>query len=117
MPYEGVRVLTADEGSRDRGLPLGSASSFRISRVRGTVVVTVHGKIDFEDWTRLDDLLRDLIDAQGNLDVVLELSEVRGLDPEAVPLIRAAAQQAHSHGGRLRLADRACRAVAGSVAV
>jgi anti-anti-sigma factor len=73
------------------------------------VVVTIHGAIDAEDWARIDAVLRDLIDAQGNLDVVLDLSEVLSLARAAVPLIVHAARQAHSHGGRLRLADRACR--------
>ena len=89
--------------------PLGPTSRFSISRAGGTVVVTIHGEIGFEDWTRVDAVLQDLIDAQGNLDVVLDLCEVKYLQRDAVPLIVNAAHQAHSHGGRLRLADRACR--------
>ena len=73
------------------------------------MIVSVHGEIDVGDWTLIDAILRDLIDAQGNLDVVLDLSDVVCLDGGAVPLIVHAARQAHSHGGRLRLADRACR--------
>ena len=73
------------------------------------MVVTIRGTIGFEDWGRIDAVLRDLIDAQGNLDVVLDLSDVGFLEREAVPLIVHAARQAHTHGGRLRLADRACR--------
>ena len=73
------------------------------------MVVTIYGEIGFEDWSLIDAVLRDLIDAQGNLDVVLDLCDVLYLEREAVPLIVHAAHQAHSHGGRLRLADRACR--------
>ncbi len=73
------------------------------------MIITIHGEIDFDDWARIDVVLRDLIDDQGNLDVVLDLSEVVYLERDAVPLIVHAARQAHSHGGRLRLADRACR--------
>ncbi len=73
------------------------------------MVVTVHGEMHFADWARVDAILRDLIDAQGNLDVVLDLCEVVSLERDAVPLIVHAARQAHSHGGHLRLADRACR--------
>lgn len=73
------------------------------------MIITIHGEIDFDDWARIDAVLRDLIDDQGNLDVVLDLSEVVYLERDAVPLIVHAARQAHSHGGRLRLADRACR--------
>jgi anti-anti-sigma factor len=88
--------------------PLGPTSRFSISRAGGTVVVAIHGQISFEDWSRVDAVLRDLIDSQGNLDVVLDLCGVAYLQRDAVPLIVHAAHQAHSHGGRLRLADRAC---------
>ncbi len=70
--------------------------------------MTIHGEIDADDWSRISAILRDLIDAQGNLDVVLDLCEVVSLERDAVPLIVHAARQAHTHGGRLRLADRAC---------
>jgi anti-anti-sigma factor len=80
-----------------------------VGRTGGTVVVTIHGEIDSDDWSRISAILRDLIDAQGNLDVVLDLCEVVSLEGDAVPLIVHAARQAHTHGGRLRLADRACR--------
>ena len=88
---------------------VGSEPNFSVSRTGGTVVVTIHGEIHFADWARIDAILRDLIDAQGNLDVVLDLCEVVSLERDAVPLIVHAARQAHTHGGRLRLADRACR--------
>ncbi len=80
-----------------------------IGRSGGTVVITIHGVSGQEDWARIDALLRDIIDAQGNLDVVLDLGEVATLESDAAPLILYAAHRAHSHGGRLRLADRACR--------
>jgi anti-anti-sigma factor len=73
------------------------------------VIVSIHGEIDFADWARIDAVLWDLIDDQGNLDVVVDLSEVVYLERDAVSLIVHAARQAHCHGGRLRLADRACR--------
>ena len=73
------------------------------------VVVTVHGVIDLEEWARVDLFLRDIIDAQGNLDVLLDLWDVDHLQSDAMPLIVDAARHAHAHGGRLRLADRACR--------
>jgi anti-anti-sigma regulatory factor len=83
--------------------------SIGIGRNGGTVVITIHGVHDHEDWARIDAVLRDIIDAQGNLDVLLDLGEVAALERDAAPLIVQAAQRAHSHGGRLRLADRACR--------
>ena len=72
-------------------------------------MVTVRGAAGAEEWSRIDAVLRDLIESQGNLDVVVDLGEVDRLDRDAVPLIVQAAEQAHRHGGRLRLADRACR--------
>ncbi len=73
------------------------------------MIVTIHGEIGSADWSLIDAILLDLIDAQGNLDVVVDLCDVAYLERAAVPLIVHAAHQAHSHGGRLRLADRACR--------
>lgn len=83
--------------------------SIGIGRSGGTVVITIQGVNSQEDWARIDAVLRDIIDAQGNLDVVLDLGDVSSLESDAAPLIVHAAQRAHSHGGRLRLADRACR--------
>ena len=71
--------------------------------------MTIHGDIGFDDWSRIGAVLWDLIDAQGNLDVVLDLCEVGSMERDAVPLIVRAARQAHRRGGSLRLADRACR--------
>jgi anti-anti-sigma factor len=101
-------VIT-EAGSAHPPRPLGPTSLFSITRVGGTVIVAIHGQISFDDWARVDAVLQDLIDAQGNLDVVLDLCEVTYLQRDAVPLIVNAAHQAHNHGGRLRLADRACR--------
>ena len=81
--------------------PLGATSCYSVSRTGGTVVVTIQGEIGLDDWADVDAALWDLIDAQGNLDVVLDLSEVGYLEREAVPLIVDAAGQAHSHGGHL----------------
>jgi anti-anti-sigma factor len=83
--------------------------TFSIRRAGGTIVVTVSGTIDLRQWSLIDRLLTDIIDAQGNLDVLLELGDVVSLERMAMPLIVDAARQARDHGGRLRLADRACR--------
>jgi len=97
-------VATAEEH------PAGSLNAvFSVRRVGGTVIVTIQGEIGFDDWSRINPVLWDLIEDQGNLDVVLDLGEVVSLERDAVPLIVRAARQAHRHGGRLRLADRACR--------
>jgi anti-anti-sigma regulatory factor len=83
-----------------------------ISRTGGTVIVTISAGIGFDDWVRVDAALGDLIDAQGNTDIVVDLCEVGSLEPAAVALILHAARRAHDHGGRLRVADRACAAAA-----
>ncbi len=98
-------------GRSEHPRPLAATSGFSISRSGGTVVVTIRGEIGAEDWSLVDAVLWDLIDAQGNLDVVLDLCEVVYLERAAVPLIADAARQAHRHGGHLRLADRACHQV------
>lgn len=87
----------------------GSPFDIAIARAGGTVVITIHGVTGSEGWEKIDAVLRDIIDSQGNLDVLLDLGEVATIEREAAPLIVHAAQRAHSHGGRLRLADRACR--------
>ncbi len=97
------------DGSEHPRRPPEPTLCFGISRAGGTVIVTISGEIGFDDWPRIDAVLADLIEAQENLDVVLDLCEVVYLEREAVPLIVQAARQAHRHGGRLRLADRACR--------
>jgi len=84
-------------------------SSFAVRRALGTVVLSVQGAIELEDWSRIDGVLIDIIDAQGNLDVVVDLCDVTSLERAAMPMIVHAARRAHRHGGRLRLADRACR--------
>jgi len=107
LGHSGKRDVTGGDGEPQPFL--GPRSSFTIRRALGTVVVAVHGEIDFEDWLRIDGVLNDIIDAQGNLDVVVDFCEVAYMEPTAMPLIVHAARQARSHGGRLRLADRACR--------
>jgi len=96
-------------GDSERRIRPRPGSSFTIRRALGTVVVAVNGEIELEDWSVIDGVLTDIIDSQGNLDVVVDLCGVTFLERTAVPLIVHAARQAHTHGGRLRLADRACR--------
>ncbi|MDP8938487.1 MAG: STAS domain-containing protein [Actinomycetota bacterium] len=103
---KGGRTASSFEYS---GHPPPPTSSFAIGRAGGTVIVTIQAPIDFDDWAGIDAVLWDLINDQGNLDVVLDLSGVIHLERDAAFLIVHAARQAHGHGGRLRLADRACR--------
>jgi RNA polymerase sigma factor (sigma-70 family) len=95
-------------GSEHFRRPLGVTPCLGISRTGGTVIVTIPAGIGLDDWLRVDAALGDLIDAQGNIDIVVDLCEVPSLEPAAVALILHAARRAHDHGGRLRVADRAC---------
>ncbi|MCA1844278.1 MAG: STAS domain-containing protein [Actinobacteria bacterium] len=77
-----------------------------IGRALGTVVVTVHGGLDAETSPRLRRVLADLIDAQGNLDVVVDLADTTQVSPSGLSALLEAARSAHRRGGQLRLSRR-----------
>lgn len=94
--------------------PRGSSSarlSLVIGRCLGTVVVTVGGDLEASDAQRLERVLADLIDGQGNLDVVLDLGGLSRLDPCGVDVLAAAADNSAKRGGRLRLGHGRLRGV------
>lgn len=74
-----------------------------VGRCRGTVVVTVRGELDAMNSERLLELVIDLVDGQGNLDVVLDLGGLRRVDPCGVDVLRDAIGRGERRGGRLRL--------------
>jgi anti-anti-sigma regulatory factor len=78
-----------------------SKGSFAIARELGVVVVTVRGILDAADCVRLEGTLRDLIDNQGNLAVMVDLQELIGLAPRGLDVFRRAAAWAAVHGGEL----------------
>src|SRR5436190_5074888 len=78
-----------------------SKASFAIARALGVVVVTVRGILDAADCVRLEGTLRDLIDNQGNLAVMVDLQELIGLAPGGLDVFRRAAAWAAVHGGEL----------------
>jgi hypothetical protein len=53
-----------------------TGASLAIGRSQGTVVVTVGGEFDAGAMARLQDLLVDLIDGQGNVAVEVDLTRV-----------------------------------------
>lgn len=77
--------------------------SFHVAREHGAVVVTVHGDLDLAGASRLGTVLGDLVDDQGNMNVVVDLRDVGEVDMAAAGVFPAAATVARHHGGRLRL--------------
>lgn len=74
---------------------------FDVSRVSGRVVVTAHGTFDSSASPTLDRVLRDLIDDQGNMAVVVDLGDVTVADLACTGVLLAAADSAASRGGEL----------------
>lgn len=86
-----------------------SGSWLVIGRALGTVVVSVHGILEGDGAERLGDVLRDLIQYQGNLAVVVDLSGVARLQPTAATVFLNAAVWAEERGGSFRVHDPADR--------
>lgn len=78
--------------------------SFEVRRVAGRVVVTAHGTLDSTACPVLDRALRDLIDDQGNMVVVVDLADVSVSDLECTGVLLASAASAARRGGKLVLA-------------
>ena len=77
--------------------------SFSIGRAGGAVVVTVHGEVNAANVETLGRVLRDLIDDQGNLALLVDLRDVPTVDPSAVDLFSAASGWAARHGATFSL--------------
>jgi anti-anti-sigma factor len=77
--------------------------SFVIGRQLGTVEVTVIGDLDAVGSELLAGALRDLVDGQGNLDVIVDVAGRHCIDDTALEAIAAIAQTSAQRGGRLRL--------------
>ena len=103
-------MTEALQARSDAGKKIGAACSpglsLAVGRAMGTVVVTLHGTIDAAGAAVLRSVLRDLIDEQGNLDVVVDLRRVVIADADADAVFGQAFDWAARHGGRLRLHQR-----------
>jgi anti-anti-sigma factor len=86
----------ADAGTREP-----SRSAISISRALSRVIVTLRGALDARAALRLRPLLWDLIDGQGNLDVVIDLRDVVVIDPAGIGLLVGTSERMHQHGGRI----------------
>jgi len=79
--------------------------SIVVRRCQCTVVVTIHGELDTAGARRLDDVLADLIDGQGNLFVVVDLHDATATDADSLSVFANAAQSAHRRGGTMGLSE------------
>ena len=75
-----------------------------IGRALGTVVVTVHGDLNSATSPQLAEVLRDLIDDQGNLSVVVDVRSLTLSSPVGAAALAVAGHWAQRHGGTLSVA-------------
>jgi anti-sigma B factor antagonist len=79
--------------------------STEITRVLERAVVRVHGDVDLLTAPRLQRELADLIDGQGNLSVIVDLSGVTFLDSTGIHALIDARERMLRHGGDLILSS------------
>jgi anti-anti-sigma factor len=77
--------------------------SFKVTRQLSAVVVAVYGELDIAASTRLGAVLQDLIDGQGNLNVVVDLQCITSVDSAALGVLATAHETARGHGGHLKI--------------
>lgn len=73
------------------------------SRALGKVVVHVHGLLDANTAPALQARLVDLIDDQGNRQVVLDLRQMAGIDVAGLLVLADALKRMDDYGGELLL--------------
>lgn len=73
------------------------------SRALGKVVVHVHGELDATTAPILRVRLVDIIDDQGNRQVVLDLRKVTGVDADGLFVLADALKRMDDYGGELLL--------------
>jgi len=76
-----------------------------VSRDMGTVVVTVRGELDTYTAPRFRNELKDLIDDQGNLAVVVDLGEMTFIDSSGLAVLVDALKRMRCHAGTLTLTN------------
>lgn len=94
-----------DAGRRRMRADAATSCRFTIGRALGAVVVEVHGELDVTSSASLGHVLRDLIDNQGNLTVVIDVRDTTLVDPAAVSVFAAAASAAFRRRARLALKE------------
>ena len=77
--------------------------SLVFSRALGKVVVHIHGALDSASAPALKDRLVDVIDSQGNRQVVLDLRGMTSVDLSGLLVLVDALKRMEEHGGDLVL--------------
>jgi anti-sigma B factor antagonist len=77
--------------------------SLAFSRTLGCVVVQIHGPLDVNHAQELDDRLADVIDGQGNRQLVLDLAGMTHVDSAGVGVLVGTLRKLQRRGGRLVL--------------
>ena len=80
-----------------------SGFSLVFSRALGKVVVHVRGLLDVNTAPALQARLADIIDGQGNRQVVLDLRELAGIDVAGLVVLTDARKRMEDYGGELLL--------------
>lgn len=111
-------VALSNEGTSPQGrwilLPDRPKFSLAFSRALGKVVVHVHGPLDATTAPDLEARLVDVIDNQGNRQVVLDLRGMTSIDANGLFVLADALKRMDDHGGELLLSGPA-RAVEGQL--
>ena len=84
-------------------MPDGSGFSLVFSRAFGKVVVHVHGALDARTAPALTARLVDIIDDQGNRQVVLDLRRMTAVDAAGLFVLADALKRMDDYGGALLL--------------
>jgi anti-sigma B factor antagonist len=100
-------VALSNEGASPQGrrflIPVGPAFSLVFSRALGKVVVHVHGALDGVSAPALAARLTDIIDNQGNRQVVLDLRQLTSVDAAGLFVLADALKRMADYGGELLL--------------
>ena len=92
------------EASDDPRVDTRPELTMAIGRALGTVVVTVHGDLNAATSPKLAEVLRDLIDDQGNLSVVVDARSLSLSSAVGAAALAVAGHWAQRHGGTLSVA-------------
>jgi anti-sigma B factor antagonist len=84
-------------------MPDGSRFSLVFSRALGKVIVHVHGALDSASAAGLNARLVDIIDNQGNRQVVLDLRRLTSVDAAGLFVLADALKRMADYGGELLL--------------
>jgi hypothetical protein len=78
-----------------------SSDALRISRDGAAIRVTWRGALSRADTERLDDVLGDLVDGQGNLSLTVELPDVTVVDLHLLEVLVACERRLEPRSGTL----------------